>query len=434
MRLRLGLLALLAALLLVWWWAQAAPGGNAGAGRRGRRPTTAAASGDGGGSLGVGNRDVDRNGEGKIRGRIVDTDGMPVTEGRVILHCLRPLSEQSFPIEGGAVEVGPEGEFVGPGCRGLVCAEFRHTNLLPREPWVFEANRPEQTVTARPLERITGTVLDPNGAPVAGAALMVRRGVDDDPTALPPFTARNTVSDADGVFNFARVERPPCDPCGEASGRCEPGEALEVPTYNALVLIARAPGYRSVERPVELAEGDWSITLLPPLAEVTGTLLDPDGKPYPRARILARSRLRSYELHRAAVEDGVFRFTEVGEGGYDLRALQDGVVLATATEVEAGEQLTMVGDRRASGPALVLELRRSDDGAAVSGAQVDGGPFAGARTDQDGAVRAEDVAPGRYALVIRAPGAGTQRRELEVPEAGAEPTIVRSIDIVYNAP
>jgi len=434
LRLRLGLLALLAALLLVWWWAQAAPGGNAGAGRRGRRPTTAAASGDGGGSLGVGNRDVDRNGEGKIRGRIVDTDGMPVTEGRVILHCLRPLSEQSFPIEGGAVEVGPEGEFVGPGCRGLVCAEFRHTNLLPREPWVFEANRPEQTVTARPLERITGTVLDPNGAPVAGAALMVRRGVDDDPTALPPFTARNTVSDADGVFNFARVERPPCDPCGEASGRCEPGEALEVPTYNALVLIARAPGYRSVERPVELAEGDWSITLLPPLAEVTGTLLDPDGKPYPRARILARSRLRSYELHRAAVEDGVFRFTEVGEGGYDLRALQDGVVLATATEVEAGEQLTMVGDRRASGPALVLELRRSDDGAAVSGAQVDGGPFAGARTDQDGAVRAEDVAPGRYALVIRAPGAGTQRRELEVPEAGAEPTIVRSIDIVYNAP
>lgn len=436
MRLKLGLLALLAALLLVWWWAQAAPGGKAGAGRKGRRPPATAGDGGGGGSLGVGNRDVDRNGEGKIRGRIVDMDGMPVTEGRVILHCLRPLSEQSFPIEGGAVEVGPEGEFVGPGCRGLVCAEFRHTNLLPREPWVFEANRPEQTVTARPLERITGTVLDPNGAPVAGAALMVRRGADDDPTALPPFTARNTVSDADGVFNFARVERPPCDPCGEASGRCEPGEALEVPTYNALVLIARAPGYRSVERPVELAEGDWSITLLPPLAEVTGTLLDPDGKPYPRARILARSRLRSYELHRAVVEDGVFRFTEVGEGGYDLRALQDGVVLATATEVEAGEQLTMVGDRRASGPALVLELRRSDDGAAVSGAQVDGGPFAGARTDQDGAVRAEDVAPGRYALVIRAPGAGTQRRELEVPEAGAgaEPTIVRSIDIVYNAP
>jgi len=435
-RLRLGLLVAVVATLLVWWWAQAAPVGKAGVGRKGRRPTAAAAAGDGGGGFGVGSRDMDRSGEGKIRGRIVDLDGLPVSEGRVILHCLRPQAEQSFPIDGGAVEVGPEGEFVGPGCRGLVCAEFRHTSLLPREPWVFEANRSEQTVTARPLERITGTVLDPRGQPVAGAALMVRRGRDDDPMALPPFTARNTISDADGVFNFARVERPPCDPCGEASGRCEPGEALEVPTYNALVLVARAPGYRSVERPVELGEGDWSITLLPPLAEVTGTLLDPDGQPYPRARILARSRLRSYELHQALVEGGSFRFVEVGEGGYDLRALQDGALLATATEVEAGAQLALVGDRPASGPALVLELRRSDDGAAVSGAQVDGGPFSGARTDAEGAVRAEDVAPGSYALVIRAPGAGTQRRELEVPEAGpgAEATIVRSIDIVYNAP
>jgi hypothetical protein len=435
LRLKFGLLGLLAILLLAWWWTQAAPSGKAGADRRGRRSPAAAAA-DGSGSLGVGSRDLDRSGEGKVRGRIVDLDGMPVTEGRVILHCLRPLAEQSFPIDGGAIEVGAEGEFVGPGCRGLVCAEFRHTSLLPREPWVFETNLAEQTVTARPLERITGTVLDPGGQPVAGATLMVRRGRDDDPMALPPFTTRNTASDADGVFNFARVERPPCDPCGEASGRCEPGDALEVPTYNALVLVARAPGYRSVERPVELGEGDWSITLLPPLAPVTGTLLDPEGQAYPRARVLARSRLRSYEVHQALVEGDTFRFTAIGEGGYDLRALQDGAVLATATEVEAGAQLELVGTRPASGPALVVELRRDDDGAAVSGAQVDGGPFSGARTDAEGAVRAEDVAPGSYALVIRAPGAGTQRREIEVPEAGsgAEGAIVRRFDIVYKAP
>lgn len=437
MRLRLALLALLAALLLAWWWWPEDAAGPAGGGRRARRPANPAAATAGGGRLGVGSRDLDRSGEGKIRGRIVDLDGTPVTEGRVILHCLRKGSEQSFPLERGAVEVGPEGEFVGPGCHGLVCAEFRHTSLLPREPWVFEANRAEQTVTARPLERITGTVLDPGGQPVAGATVMVRRGRDDDPMALPPFTARNTVSDAEGVFSFARVERPPCDPCGEASGRCEPGDALEVPTYNAMVLVARARGFRGVERPVELGEGDWSITLLPPLAPVSGTLLDPDGQPYPRARVLARSRLRAYELHQAIVdEEGAFRLVELGEGGYDLRALQDGVELATASEVEAGAELALVGTRPAGGPALVVELVRSDDGAAVRGAQVDGGPFAGARTDEEGAVRAEQVAPGRYALVIRAPGAGTQRRELEVPRggAGAEGTIVRRIDIVYNAP
>ncbi|MBA3547627.1 MAG: hypothetical protein H0T76_14175, partial [Nannocystis sp.] len=150
----LGLLVVLAVLvmlagLLAWGWVQDVPAGKPGANRRGRRPAAAAAAADGSGKLGVGNRDLDRSGEGKVHGRIVDLDGMPVTEGRVILHCLRPGAEQSFPIDGGALEVGPEGEFVGPGCRGVVCAEFRHTSLLPRDPWVFEANRAEQTVTAR---------------------------------------------------------------------------------------------------------------------------------------------------------------------------------------------------------------------------------------------------------------------------------------------
>lgn len=433
----LGLTALLAVVTVGWlWWSEAGPVGKAGSGKRARRPGAAAGLGDGGGPTGVGDRDIDRSGEGKVRGRIVDLDGMPVDEGRVILHCLLPRAEQSFPIDAGAVEVGPEGEFVGPGCRGLICAEFRHPSLLPREPWVFEANRDEQLVTARPLERMVGTVSDPGGQPVAGAVLMVRRGRDDDPTALPPFTARTTVSDADGGFSFARVERPPCDPCGEASGRCEPGEALEVPTYNEMVLVARAPGFRSVERPVDLTEAEWAITLLPPLGPLTGTLRDPEGRAYPRARVLARSRARGYEVHHAAVQGGEFRLGELGEGAYDLRALQDGVELTRAPEVEAGEHVELVGTRPAGGPALVVEVVRSSDGEAVAGAQVDGGPFAGARTDEDGTVRAEDVAPGRYALVIRAPGSGTQRRELEVPEAGAADgeAIVRRVDIVYNAP
>ncbi len=382
--------------------------------------------------MGVGSRDEDRSGVGVVKGRIVDPDGMPVTEGRVILHCLRTGGSHSFPIDGGVVEVGEEGQFAGPGCRGVVCAEFRHTHLLAREPWFFEPNRAEQVVTAR----ITGTVVDPEGHPVAGARLMVRRGSDDDPSALPPFTANSTVSDAEGVFNFARVERPPCDPCGEASGRCEPGDAAEVPAYNALVLVARGAGFRGVELPVELGQEDWQVTLLPPLPALTGTLKDANGHDYPRARVLARSHVRRYEVHQAVVKAGAFAFTELGDGGYDLRALQDGATLATANEVEAGSQLALVGDRPAMGPTVVVEVVRGADGVAVAGAQVDGGPFAGARTDADGTVEAEDVAPGTYPLVIRAPGSGTQRREIEVPE-GADAdngVIVRRVDIVYNAP
>jgi hypothetical protein len=428
-----GVVPLVAALLLWLWWSEGS-GGKAGNGKRNRR--SAVAGGPSGGALGVGSRDEDRSGVGVVKGRIVDLDGMPVSEGRVILHCLRTGGSHSFPIDGGVVEVGEEGQFAGPGCRGVVCAEFRHTHLLAREPWVFEPNRGEQVVTARPLERITGTVVDPEGHPVAGARLMVRRGSDDDPSALPPFTANSTVSDAEGVFNFARVERPPCDPCGEASGRCEPGDAAEVPAYNALVLVARGAGFRGVELPVELGQEDWQVTLLPPLPALTGTVKDIHGRSYPRARVLARSHVRRYEVHQAVVKDGAFAFTELGDGGYDLRALQDGATLATANEVEAGSQLALVGDRPAQGPTVVVEVVRREDGVAVAGAQVDGGPFSGARTDADGTVEAEDVAPGRYPLVIRAPGSGTQRREIEVPEgtdADGE-VIVRRVDIVYNAP
>jgi hypothetical protein len=71
----------------------------------------------------------------------------------------------------------------------------------------------------------------------------------------------------------------------------------------------------------------------------------------------------------------------------------------------------------------------------VPGASVDGGPFAGAHTDEEGTVRAPDVAPGTYALVIRTPRSGTQRRELVVAESpGGTDEIVQRVDIVYNAP
>ncbi|MCY1007547.1 carboxypeptidase-like regulatory domain-containing protein [Nannocystis pusilla] len=325
------LLALLAA-LAVWLGRSERPGPRPPARKNKAAATQVTAAVEGEAPvLGVARRaDVDRSGEGVVRGRIVDRDGSPVSDGRIILHCLPSGSDRSAPIDGGVVEPSPEGEFSGPGCRGIVCAELRHPTLVPRDSWVLEPNRTPVTLVAQALSRVVGSVSDGEGRAVAGAQIWVRRGADDDPAALPPFTSRNTVSDGEGFFSFARVEKPPCDPCGEASGRCEPGDARDVPTYASLMLIARAPGFRPTEKEVSVDEEEgWQIVLAPPLSPLQGTVTDAEGRGYARARVLARAHTRGYEVHQARVEAGQFSLAELGEGSYDLRVVQDGV--------EAGE-------------------------------------------------------------------------------------------------
>ncbi|PCC67591.1 Carboxypeptidase regulatory-like domain-containing protein [Nannocystis exedens] len=416
------LLALLAA-LAVWLGTSERAGPRPGPRKKAAtRQVTAAVEGDAP-AHGVARRaDVDRSGEGVVHGRIVDRDGSPVSDGRVILHCLASGTGHSVPIDGGVVELGAEGEFSGPGCRGIVCAELRHPTLVPRDPWVLEPNRAPVTLVAQALSRVVGSVSDGEGRAVAGAQIWVRRGGDDDPAALPPFTSRNTVSDGEGFFSFARVEKPPCDPCGEASGRCEPGDARDVPTYASLMLIARAPGFRPTEKEVSVDDEEgWQLVLAPPLSPLQGTVTDAEGRPYARARVLARAHTRGYEVHQARVEAGQFSLAELGEGSYDLRVVQDGVELANSSGHVAGETVALVGNVPALGRAVTVAVVRRGSDEPVAGAVVDGGPFAGARTGEEGTVGATDVLPGTYTLGVRVRGLRSQRGQVTIPGDDAGP-------------
>lgn len=418
---RVAVVVVVLGLLVAALWMLAAPEGRGAGGRRSRggRGRPAAAVDDR--PLGVVGRVVDAAGIPDVSGRVEDSDGLPVDDGRLILHCLADAGGVRYPPAGHAVELGAGGEFRGPGCRGVLCVELVHAGLIPEAPWVLRPGEPAVLV-ARPLGRREGQVVDPQGRPVAGAQISIRPPPGErDPTALPPFTSRSATTDAEGHFAFARIERPPCDPCGEASGRCSTDDEREVPTYGSAVLVARARGFRGVEVTIELDEDvPWRVVMAAPAPAVSGVLVDPAGVPYARARILARSQVRSYEVHQAAVgEGGVFELAELGDGEYEVRALQDGVELASRTGVRAGEVLELRGSGAAEGVAVTVVVI-GGDGGALAGAAVEGGPFGGAKTDAYGRVEASQVLPGEYALYIRPPGQAPQREVVTIREGGGE--------------
>ncbi len=357
-------------------------------------------------SLGVGARPADPA-RSRLSGRIEDTDGTPYAEGRVRLSCLSGGPEQIVPVEA-------DGSFHGSAC-DQACASFIHPSMIQTEAWVLRAGR-EEVWSVRPLARHGGVVTSPEGEPVAAARLHLDRP-GDGPSAEPlGLTSANTVSDGDGRFSFAVAEPPPCDPCRAAKGRCVAGEASAPLSATTFELSAAAPGYRGVRRQVSTAsEEPWTVVLAAPGEITQGRLVDEEGRAYPRAKILARSTERPSEVHRAALEGAEFELGELGEGTYELRAIQDGVELALAEGIVAGEAIELVGGLPASGVELRVQIV-DRGGRALPGVLVDGGPFVGAESDERGEVEAAQVLPGAYGLRLRPPESGVVRHRLMVRE------------------
>jgi hypothetical protein len=385
------------------------------------------------GATGVAARETTISAAGWVRGQVVDTDGGAVGEGTLVLWCLGSDDGVAL-IEGGVLELDEEGRFSGPACRGrLVCPELRHPALVPAEPWSLRPGT-EATLEARMLPRLWGRVVDPGGAPVAGAVVSFQAPPDeDDPTVVPPVVATQTSSDADGEFSVARIERPPCDPCQAARQACP---EAPLPVADRVRVTARAPGWAPGSRVVELdvegvdADVPVDVTLRPATAAITGTLVDAEGRPLPRALVLARSQSQPHEQHRAEAGDGTFTLEGLAEGPYAVRAIQDGRELVARPDVAPGTTVAL--ELTTALRDVVLELV-DEEGSARAGAEVDGGPFRRARADAEGRLRAQRVAPGTYILRIRPSGVGKARaHDLVVPDR-EDPEISQPIHIVVAA-
>lgn len=398
-----------------------------------RQPKTAAEGGRAAsrstprGGLGVAPREAPREatvaGDGWVRGQVVDEDGAGVGEGQLVLWCMTPDGEVAR-IKGGVLTLDAEGRFEGPACRGQVCPELRHPARVPADPWSLQPGT-EAMLEARALPRLWGRVVDPERNPVAGAVVVLTLPPDeDDPTAMLPVVSARTSSDDDGEFSVARIERPPCDPCQTARQAC-PDPLL--PVGDRVLVTARAPGWGPGSRLVELDEAEEpdalvEVALQPATAAITGRLVDASGQLLPRGLVLARSESRSHEQHRAEADAEIFAFDELAEGPYTLRAIQDGRELARREGVVPGQAIDIELELVLRDIELVVVDER---GRPWPDVRVEGGPFGRDRTDGEGRVRAQRVAPGTYILRIRpgGPHGGPARaHDLEVPGAEGPPT------------
>ena len=350
-----------------------------------------------------------------VSGQVVDLDGVPLDEGTLMLSCIDADGEV-VAIREGVARITETGAFRGPGCPHIVCADLQHHSMIRADAWLLRSGVPAR-LGARPRARLEGMVVDSGGNPVSGATVGTLIPQDEDALTNVPFLARTVTSDEDGRFAFVLIEMPPCDPCAEALGTCSNEHERQLPVADRVVLIASANGHRAGELAIDVAAGGpVRLVLGEPAAAITGTLTDETGAPYARASIIARSLERRYEQHRVMVDRGTFSIDDLGEGPHELRAIQDGTELARAHDILPGAHVQLHGRWSAHGIVVTLKILREATGGAVSGVEIDGGPFNAVRTDLDGRVVAHGVMPGEYGVMVRGSAGEPTRHVVHIPE------------------
>ncbi|MCX5670215.1 MAG: carboxypeptidase-like regulatory domain-containing protein [Planctomycetota bacterium] len=276
---------------------------------------------------------------------------------------------------------------------------------------------------------VAGTVTDPDGKPVAGAAVNLSLGYQ---------AGLRTVTDAGGRFKIAGV--PPA--LRQAGPARPPPITLSVaPTEtNAGLLGASAPlkdlaAGKTTQVDLKLGAG----------GAMTGVVKGPDGKPVPGCQVIAFQRMGpggySATSGGRTGRDGRFTVPHVPPGNWALSVIppaRAGLMLHAVPEKAVAAGKIETADVTLQNGGVVVGRVATTKGAPVSGAHVrldvgrDGGlPYMPgmdnqnryvALTDRDGAFRFEGLLPGTHKIHCSPidPGLLVEAADVKVPPGGQE--------------
>lgn len=354
---------------------------------------------------------------GRVSGRVLDEEGNPVRDARVLAI---PTSEP-FPV------FDPRLDSVSTDRKGawqihaLAAGTYRftasHASFAPSTtaPIPIDGVAPRAGIdfTLRPGATFSGTVVTGAGEPVAGADVrLVARG------NLIWRTARQAYTDDSGAFRIGGL-----------------------PRYHAEAIASNASSASPIV-PVDLVASDHAEATLRLVVRgtISGKVVDSSGEPLPEAQVFAEpewtgavGERRAWGVRgvqfRVADAAGSFQFGGLPAGDYRLRAARPGapeaaVWLAPGTVVSVGDanvELTVPDDGSVEGRVLY------DDGSAPPAFTVAiGATSPVAFASEDGAFSM--AAPGgKHNLVVTGPTFARAIVEAEI--SGSGPTDVGTITV-----
>lgn len=347
-----------------------------------------------------------------IRGRALDQDGTPLAEAEI---DVKPVTEgprrgmgrfrmqqpdDRRPVAFSAADGSFVASDLASGTYEVIVRRLGYARTTV--PGVVVGDSPQKTVdigdvVLEPGVAVFGKVLDPDGAPIAGAEVRLGgRGAGFRRLAMIPSTrAADAVTGADGGFVISDLRRD-----------------------DTMVLSVTHEGYLDgLAEGVRAGSPDPVSITLEPACRVEGIVVDGAGEPISGARVsVAEMRVRgsrvvpiSVSSIVASADDGTFVIVDAEPGALQVVAVKEGFlepepvdVVLVPTEPQSGVRVVLARGARVAGTV------RAADGTPLPGADVEiagdrswSRSFSGsATTDGDGRYLLEGVPPGKTSIEV----------------------------------